>query len=72
MKTELKIYGNNIWFNVDLYDDEPLPLTKEVSMYKYILLIILTTNLIACTRVTPTPTTKPEPESGAVWEIPTP
>jgi len=31
MKTELKIYGNNIWFNVDLYDDEPLPLTKEIK-----------------------------------------
>jgi hypothetical protein len=31
MKTELKIYGTNIWYNVDLYDNEPLPLTKEIK-----------------------------------------
>ena len=31
MRTELKIYGTNIWYNVDLYDNEPLPLTKEIK-----------------------------------------
>jgi len=31
MRTELKIYGSGIFFNIDLYDDEPLPLTKEIK-----------------------------------------
>ena len=33
MRTELKIYGSGIFYNIDLYDDEPFPLTKEIKQF---------------------------------------
>ena len=30
IKTEIKIYASNIYYSLDLYDDEPVPLTKSI------------------------------------------